>query len=148
MSEDSSSKELAVLAPPTTDESLVKILEGERDRQYEENVRLIAENASLRKQLLESMDLVDAWRRRAEAAYAPGLQISEGLRQQMMAQAQCVQSQANAAMAAQSFYAENPFQQGLGQSALGQAAQQQGQWYHCDCTPPRGRAGFLRGDGL
>ncbi len=130
--------------PAAPNESLIAILNQERGD-------LKAEVKRLRKELLEALDLVDAWRRRAEAAntrriesetqwlqQAPALHIDEALRQQMMAHAQC-QQQAQA-MAAQAFY---PYQQAAG---LAQAPMVQN-WHVCNCTPPHGRAGFLLGDG-
>lgn len=127
---------------PASNESLIAILNQERGD-------LKAEVKRLRKELLEALDLVDAWRRRAEVAntrpdaqwlqQAPVLHIDEAMRQQMMLQAQ-YQQQANQAMAAQAFY---PYQQAAG---LAQAPMVQN-WHVCNCTPPHGRAGFLLGDG-
>jgi flagellar capping protein FliD len=37
------------------------------------------------------------------------------------------------------------WQQAQWQQAQAQQAQAR-QWYHCDCTPPHGRAGYLLGD--
>ena len=133
-------------APPAPNESLIAILNQERGD-------LKAEVKRLRKELLEALDLVDAWRRRAEVAntrrlesdaqglsQAPIHYIDEARRQQMMLQAQC-QQQASAAMAAQAFYQNN-----VGLAQLGQAPMVQN-WHVCNCTPPHGRAGFLLGDG-
>ena len=139
-------------APAAPDESLIAILNQERGD-------LKAEVKRLRKELLEALDLVDAWRRRAEVAntrriesdaqwlsQAPIHYIDEARRQQMMLQAQC-QQQANQAMAAQAFYQNDEFQAaGAGLAQLGQAPMVQN-WHVCNCTPPHGRAGFLLGDG-
>ena len=86
----------------------------------------------LRIDILMWMDIADDWRRRAERVQMPTMsvhQVSEAMRLQMQAQMQTAQMRASSALAQQ--------------NQLGQQAQQTSQWYHCDCTPLHGRAGYL-----
>lgn len=83
------------------------------------NARCI-ECEGLRKQNLELLDLATYWRRRSEGHF--------GFAQ------------------AQPLHLQNGLQQGVG-LGVGYSNVRRDEWYHqLDCTPRRGRAGFLRGD--
>ena len=93
-----------------------------------------AEVERLRVELLSWMDLAEAWRKGAEAQCAmPAHQISEEMRQQMMAQAQAQQQWA--AMNVQQSLCNQAQQVALGQGSV---------WHDCTCVP--GRSALLRGD--
>jgi hypothetical protein len=100
-------------------------LEAENARLRREIESLHRENESLRKERDDYFALADRWR-----FYQ-------------------VQAQQNA-VNEQIFHAGQGLLGQLGQQAQVQWQQQQQaqtqQWYHCDCTPRHGRAGFLQGD--
>ena len=143
---------------PVAKRSPSKSPSGELERQYKENVSLIAKVAKLERQidnLERELDAVrrawreaETWRREQQAVVQQPLQvhqITEDMRQRMVLQAQAQQqiAQQNQGLAQQNFY-------GQGLSQLGLLGQQSGaqawpDWADvCMCVP--GRGGFLRGD--
>ena len=129
----------------------------------DEQKKLRAEVESLRRQLLEMMDLADAYRRRdtqwtQNPQWAQQSLAMQGAQQsqQSLAMQGAQQSQQSLAMQGAQQSQQSLAMQGAQQSqqslAMQGAQQSQGmqqasalQWYPCDCTPPHGRASFLTG---
>ena len=108
-------------------------IDSETTRLEAEVERLRVENDRLRVDILMWMDLAEDWRRRAESPP-----------QVPYRQYQALQNQAFLNQALNQ--ARTVYQQQYLNVQIGGQNVRRGEWYHCDCTPRYGRAGFLRGD--